>query len=122
MIAHTCRLAQELKARVEAAPNLELMAPVTLNIVCFRHRGADPDQLNRRIVTELQEHGLAAPSTTILHGRLAIRAAIVNHRTQLRDIDTLVAGVLEAGQRLANSWQSTGAARPTTPLPSTFRE
>lgn len=102
MIAHTCQLAQELKARVEAAPQLELMAPVTLNIVCFRHRGADPDPLNRRIVTELQERGLAAPSTTTLQGRLAIRAAIVNHRTQLRDIDTLVAGVLEAGPRLAN--------------------
>jgi glutamate/tyrosine decarboxylase-like PLP-dependent enzyme len=77
------------------------MAPVSLNIVCFRHRGADPDPLNRRIVTELQERGLAAPSTTTLRGCLVIRAAIVNHRTRLEDIDALVAGVLDAGRRFA---------------------
>jgi aromatic-L-amino-acid decarboxylase len=70
------------------------MAPVALNIVCFRLRGADPDALNRRVVEELQEAGLAAPSTTVLDGRLAIRAAIVNHRTQARDIDALVEAVL----------------------------
>ena len=32
--------------RVEASPELELMAPVDLNIVCFRLRGADPDRLS----------------------------------------------------------------------------
>jgi len=92
-IAYTCRLAQYLKARVEACPELELMAPVTLNIVCFRLRGADPDALNRRIVTELQEAGAVAPSTTVLGGSRVIRAAIVNHRTQPRDIDALVEAV-----------------------------
>jgi glutamate/tyrosine decarboxylase-like PLP-dependent enzyme len=100
VIAQTCRLAQELKARVEAAPELELLAPVALNIVCFRHRGPDPDALNRRIVTELQESGVAAPSTTTLNGRLAIRAAIVNHRTRSRDIASLVEAVLGLGRRL----------------------
>jgi glutamate/tyrosine decarboxylase-like PLP-dependent enzyme len=92
-IATTCRLAQYLKARVEACPELELMAPVTLNIVCFRRRSADPDALNRRIVIELQEAGAVAPSTTVLGGSLVIRAAIVNHRTQPRDIDALVEAV-----------------------------
>jgi aromatic-L-amino-acid decarboxylase len=46
------------------------------------------------VVEGLHEAGLAAPSTTVLDGRLAIRAAIVNHRTQARDIDTLVDAVL----------------------------
>jgi len=101
MISRTCRLAQHLGARVEAAEALELLAPVTLNIVCFRHRGRDADALNQRIVTELQESGVAAPSTTVLDGRCAIRAAIVNHRTQVRDVDSLVAAVLEVGGRLA---------------------
>jgi len=109
MIAHTCRLAQALEARVAAAPELELMAPVSLNIVCFRHRGADPDPLNRRIVTELQERGLAAPSTTTLRGCLVIRAAIVNHRTRIEDIDALVAGVLAVGRRLSGpGWPPPG--------------
>jgi glutamate/tyrosine decarboxylase-like PLP-dependent enzyme len=97
VIEHTCSLAQYLKARVEACPELELMAPVHLNIVCFRLRGADPDALNRRVVADLHESGLAAPSTTTLDGRLVIRAAIFNHRTRKEDIDTLVAAVLRAG-------------------------
>ena len=97
-IHHTCRLAQYLAGRVEAAPELELLAPVTLNIVCFRHRGADPDALNRRLLTALQDSGVAAPSSTTLHGQFALRAAIVNHRTQARDIDGLVEAVLALGK------------------------
>jgi aromatic-L-amino-acid decarboxylase len=100
IIEQTCVLAQYLKARVEASPELELMAPVNLNIVCFRIRGADPDRLNRRVVEELQVAGLCAPSTTTLNGHLVIRAAIVNHRTQPRDIDTLIEAALETASHL----------------------
>jgi hypothetical protein len=38
-----------------------------------------------------------APSTTIIGNRLAIRAAIVNHRTEPRDIDALLKAVLKFG-------------------------
>lgn len=97
VIERTCRLAAHLQARVEAEPRLELLAPANLNIVCFRHRGADPDALNGRIVADLHESGLAAPSTTVLDGHLAIRAAIVNHRTHRADVDRLVDAVLALG-------------------------
>ena len=110
VIEHTCALAQYLKSRVEAAPGLELMAPVELNIVCFRLRGEDPDRLNREVVEALHESGISAPSTTTLGGRVAIRAAIVNHRTQPRDIDTLVEAVL-AHARVVRS------PSPHTPTP-----
>ena len=74
---------------------------MALNIVCFRvARGAaDLDRLNADIVADLQESGVAAPSTTIADGRLAIRAAIVNHRTGAADVDALVAAVLAAARR-----------------------
>ncbi|MDB5475550.1 MAG: pyridoxal-dependent decarboxylase [Phenylobacterium sp.] len=98
VIAQTCDLARELAARVAAEPALELMAPVALNIVCFRYVGAEADALNAEIVADLQEAGLVAPSLTRLDGRTAIRAAIVNHRTELRDIESLVASVLAAGR------------------------
>jgi len=78
---------------------LELAAPVQLNIVCFRYRSADSDLVNATIVTELQESGVAVPSTTILEGRLAIRAAIVNHRTQRCDLDALLAAVVKLGNQ-----------------------
>ncbi|MGC2780101.1 MAG: pyridoxal-dependent decarboxylase [Bradyrhizobium sp.] len=101
-IAHACALARHLEARVRAEPELELLAPVNLNIVCFCFRADDADVINGEIVADIHESGIAAPSTTMLDGRLAIRAAIVNHRTQLRDVDRLVAAVLMFGrQRVA---------------------
>jgi glutamate/tyrosine decarboxylase-like PLP-dependent enzyme len=78
---------------------LELLAPVALNIVCFRVRaGADADRQNREIVADLQESGIAAPSTTTIDGKLAIRAAIVNHRTVAADVDSMVDAVLHFAQ------------------------
>lgn len=104
-IEHTCALARYLAQQVEATPELELMAPVTLNIVCFRHRGrphGDSDAFNGEIVADLHESGIAAPSSTTIDGHLAIRAAIVNHRTRAADIDALVAGVLRFGAARLN--------------------
>jgi glutamate/tyrosine decarboxylase-like PLP-dependent enzyme len=101
MMARTCALASYLQERVLAEPRLELMAPVNLNIVCFRYRAEDADRINRDIVIDIQELGIAAPSTTVLNGQIAIRAAIVNHRTDILDIDALIAAVLEFGARLS---------------------
>ncbi len=98
-IEQTCVLARHLEARVLSEPKLELMAPVTLNIVCFRHRGSHADALNARIAVDVQESGIAAPSTTWLDGNLVLRAALVNHRTQTSDVDALVEAVLKFGGR-----------------------
>src|SRR3954452_17860242 len=97
VIARSCALAKYLETRILAEPRLELLAPVNLNIVCFRYRAAD--EVNRETVADIQESGIAAPSSTTLDGRFAIRAAIVNHRTDESDIDALVAAVLEFGGR-----------------------
>ena len=96
----TCDLAAALADRVDREPALERLAPVALNIVCFRFIAADGDvdRLNADIVADLQEAGIAAPSTTIINGVLAIRAAIVNHRTSHHDIEVLVDAVLEMGR------------------------
>ena len=99
VIARCCALARYLEARITAEPRLELLAPVQLNIVCFRYRAEEADAVNGEIVVNLQESGIAAPSTTLLNGALAIRAAIVNHRTDVGDIDRLVSAVLEFGAR-----------------------
>lgn len=98
VMEETCRLARLLEARVAREPRLELLAPVPLNIVCFRVRTDDPasaDRLNRDIVVELQESGIAVPSTTRIDGKLAIRVAIVNHRCREADLDILVDAILE---------------------------
>jgi aromatic-L-amino-acid/L-tryptophan decarboxylase len=97
MIGRSCALARYLEGRVLAEPRLELLAPAQLNIVCFRYRGADADALNAEIVADIHESGIAAPSTTTIHGSLAIRAAIVNHRTDTCDVDALVDAVITYG-------------------------
>jgi aromatic-L-amino-acid decarboxylase len=102
-IARTCELARYLEQRVTEAAELELLAPVQLNIVCFRYRSTDADSLNARIVIELQESGVAAPSTTRINGALAIRAAITNHRTNFSDIDALVDATLATGRALCQA-------------------
>ncbi|HEX4098241.1 MAG TPA: pyridoxal-dependent decarboxylase, partial [Caulobacteraceae bacterium] len=95
VIGQACDLARMLEARIAASEELELLAPVSLNIVCFGYRGGD----NAAIAADLQEAGRVAPSTTTLGGRTAIRAAIVNHRTGPEDIEALVEGVLASGRR-----------------------
>jgi aromatic-L-amino-acid decarboxylase len=103
IITRTCALAGYLEAGILAEPRLELLAPVQLNIVCFRYRAADANEVNRNIVIDIQESGIAAPSTTVLDGQLAIRAAIVNHRTDTRDIDALITAVLDFGAQRSPS-------------------
>lgn len=106
-IAENCRQARYLAERVQAHPELELLAPVTLNIVCFRVIGqtaslGEQNRLNGEIVADLHERGIAAPSTTRLGGKLAIRVCICNHRTQRADLDVLVDAVLALARERAS--------------------
>jgi aromatic-L-amino-acid decarboxylase len=105
-IRRTCELAGRLAAMVDSAPALRRCAPVPLNIVCFRYEderldGPALDGLNRDLVADLQESGVAAPSTTVLDGSLAIRAAIVNHRTEESDVARMVEFLQRRGAELA---------------------
>ena len=99
-IAKSCELARYLEAKIVAEPKLELLAPAQLNIVCYRYKATDLDSFNANLAIAIQESGMAAPSTTTVNGALAIRACIVNHRTQRSDIDTLVRITLYAGALL----------------------
>jgi glutamate/tyrosine decarboxylase-like PLP-dependent enzyme len=96
-ISRTCALARYLEGRIAAIPKLELLAPVALNIVCFRYRSNNANQLNAAIVADLHESGIAAPSTTMIGDHLAIRAAIFNHRTSEQDIDALIQALVSFG-------------------------
>ncbi|MGA9527426.1 MAG: pyridoxal-dependent decarboxylase, partial [Terriglobales bacterium] len=110
-ISRTCELARHLQRRIENTPELELLAPVELNIVCFRYRAKDADRVNAEIVVALQESGRVAPSTTTIDGKLAIRAAIVNHRTAQADIDKLVDQTLALGRSKRQSNEAAGEIR-----------
>ena len=106
MIEKNCRQARYLAELIESEPMLELLAKPTLNIVCFRYcpSGEWPedqlDELNQRIVAILQERGIAAPSTTVVRGKLAIRVAITNHRSQDEDFCVLATAILEIAREV----------------------
>jgi len=87
-------------------PELELLAPVPLNIVCLRYRRPGLEEtrlteLNREVLMRLQERGIAVPSATLLNGRFAIRVAITNHRTVLADLELLADSIVAIGQEVA---------------------
>lgn len=105
-IARNVRQAGYLARLVRASPELELLAPVPLNIVNFRYvrPGADEsalDALNREILIQLQERGIAVPSGTTIGGRFAIRVAIANHRSRDDDFAALVDAVTTLGAEVA---------------------
>jgi glutamate/tyrosine decarboxylase-like PLP-dependent enzyme len=102
--------AQYLEKQVEDHPNLELLADVPLNIVCFRYiipglEDGQLDHLNQEIMFLLHERGMAVPSYTRLGGKFALRVAITNHRSRREDFDFLIAKVGEIAQEII--------ARPT---------
>ena len=95
VIGQNIEQAQYLAQQVDAHDELERLAPVPLNIVCYRFNpgGMDDDalnSLNEEILLRIQESGFAIPSQTILQGRFAIRVNITNHRTTLDDLDQLL--------------------------------
>jgi glutamate/tyrosine decarboxylase-like PLP-dependent enzyme len=93
-ILHTCELARHLAELIGASDLFELKAPVSLNIVCFGIKGASGGSINRELVLDLQESGIAAPSWTTIAGEAVIRCAIVNHRTTRTDIDVVFDNLL----------------------------
>lgn len=92
-----------LASLIEKTENLELMAPVSMNIVCYRFNpgGMSEEELNalnKEILMQLQEQGIAAPSSTILNGNYVIRVANTNHRSTKADFETLVAATVQLGK------------------------
>ena len=104
MVERHLALARRLGERVDSEPDLERLADVQLNIVCFRARpqgiGDDAlDELNSRLGSELLADGRVFCGTTVYGGKVAFRPAIVNWQTTERDVDLLVDVLLELLRR-----------------------
>ena len=105
LVEHDLDLAAALARQVDAAPDLERLAEVPLNIVCFRYNpgGLDDaalDRLNARLGDALLEDGRVYAGTTRYMGKVAFRPAFVSWRTRAEDIDLLVSIVRELGAQL----------------------
>ena len=122
-IARTCELAATLGERVRAFADLELLAPVTLNVVVLprraagaRRSGARPAERGRRGRGSGERRG-GRRARRCIGGRRALRACIVNHRTREDDLDVLLDAVRPprtrrarcADERAAGARSSRGA-------------
>ncbi|UQA55448.1 pyridoxal phosphate-dependent decarboxylase family protein [Polyangium aurulentum] len=96
--------AKRLAALVTAEESLELLAPVELSAVCFRHvgagEGAAGDALNAAILKRVNERGRVYLSNAKIRGQFALRACFVNHRTTAGDVPVVVEEVIEAASQV----------------------
>lgn len=95
-IARDLRHAQLLAQAIRDEPELELLAPVSLSAVCFRHRTKDNASILRRVIAR----GRAYLSNATIGGRFALRACFVNHRTREDDVQVIVSEVVAAANEL----------------------
>jgi glutamate/tyrosine decarboxylase-like PLP-dependent enzyme len=108
MVERHLALAQRVARQVDEAPDLERLADIPLNVVCFRfHPSGVPDgaldELNRKLGAMVLEDGRVYFGTTEYAGKVAFRPAIVNWRTGEDDVDLIVRVVRELGARLLAS-------------------
>jgi aromatic-L-amino-acid decarboxylase len=104
--------ARYLADLVDDSPSLERLAPVPLNIVCFRFYAPHLDdeslnRLNEELLLQVHENGVAVPSYTTIEGKYALRVAITNHRSRREDFDLLVTEVTKLGRNLLSSGSAT---------------
>lgn len=108
LIQQSMDQAQYLAHLIESQQELQLSAPVTLNVVCFRYivphvNDAALDELNKQMVIELQEQGNFVLSGTTIKSKYVMRAGIMNHRSRRKDFDALIREVISVGKKLASS-------------------
>jgi len=124
MISENVRLAGQLYERISQFPELEPFSR-SLSIATFRFVPRDLnagdediegylDQLNCELLTRLQNSGEAYLSNAMIQGRFALRACIVNFRTELADVEALLPLVVRVGKEL-DSVSRPEALRPHIP-------
>ncbi len=110
LIEQNVAQARHLAALIESHAELELMANVSLNVVCFRYRpdGSSEESLNalnKELLMRQQESGIAVLSSTVLDGRFVLRAAITNHRSKREDFEILIDAVVKIGHGIEKDFR-----------------
>ena len=100
--------AQRLATAIKAHPELELLAPVELSVVCFRHivsantSEQERNDFNLALLKKIVSRGRVYLSNAELKGKFCLRACIVNHLTTNADIDAILPEVVAAASELVS--------------------
>ena len=87
------RLARELSKRMEAAERFEILAPVPLNLICFRYRPtgvkdkAALDRINAELLDRLNATGKLFMTHTRLNGVYTLRMMIGQTEVEERHVE-----------------------------------
>ena len=105
LIEQNVRQARYCAELIEAHDELELLAPVALNIVCFRFAPkhtpiGELNRINEEILLRIQESGLAVPSSTKIGDAFALRIAVTNHRSKREDFELFIKAVSDIGHTI----------------------
>jgi aromatic-L-amino-acid/L-tryptophan decarboxylase len=95
-IARDLHHAQVLAETIASHPELELLAPVSLSAVCFRHRAKGNEAILRRVIAR----GRVYLSNATIDDQFALRACFVNHRTKTDDVRAIVSEFIAAADEL----------------------
>lgn len=88
IVERNCEAAHQLGEHITASPSFRLLAQVRLNVVCFTLPQVDVTVEDvREFLTAIREDGQVFFTPTVYKGTPAIRAAISNWQTELKDID-----------------------------------
>lgn len=107
LIEQNIQQAKYLTELIKKEDLLELLAPTSMNIVNFRYNNGQSDvailnKMNEEILLQLQEKGIAVPSSTILNGNYSIRLGITNHRSKKEDFDILIKEIMKIADTITS--------------------
>lgn len=125
VIQRNLDLAQFAERLIRSRPELTLMAPATLGIVCFRREwpGCDEAETERRgleLAESLERSGTAVVSSTRLHGRHAVRMCILNPASSAEHVRLVIEHFADAPRKsLTPQNVPVGEERRGTPILAT---
>src|SRR5262249_41745471 len=106
-IESNIEIMQYLADRIDQSQDFVRLASVPLSVVCFQYRTLDIsvhedqkylDDLNNRLLDELEKDGRVFLSGTKIHTKRVLRACSVNHRLRREDVDFLLDVIREVGR------------------------
>ena len=95
-VRHCIALAEWFAAQVEASEEFELAAPVSVGLVCFRHRAGDA--FTETLMNRLNQSGALYLTHTKLDGRLVLRLAIGGVATRREHVEGAWARIVETAR------------------------
>jgi glutamate/tyrosine decarboxylase-like PLP-dependent enzyme len=108
MITNDINTAYDLRRKLFSRPDFEVVTAGPLSVTCFRYVPAGTpesalDDLQRQIVALTNASGRAFITTTMIDGKVVVRACHVNFRTTSEDLDVLLDTLTEAGLQVMES-------------------